>query len=78
MVKRLITNNIRRLRFDHNEMTQLQLAEMVRVTRQTIVSIEKGNYSPTLELAFRLARVFNLTVEEVFAFEGVKEGEKHE
>lgn len=64
-----ISNNIRTLRFNHNEMTQQQLADKAGVTRQTIVAIEKGNYSPSLELAFRIARVFGLTLEEVFSFE---------
>lgn len=66
----LISNNIRNLRFHHHEMTQQQLAEKVGVTRQTIVAIEKGKYSPSLELAFRIAFVFNLPLEEVFSFEG--------
>ena len=52
-----ISNNIRTLRFNHDEMTQQQLADKAGVTRQTIVAIEKGNYSPSLELAFRIARV---------------------
>lgn len=69
MAKCLIHNNIRNLRFNHQEMTQQQLADKVGVTRQTIVTIEKGNYSPSLELAFRIARVFNLSIEEVFSFE---------
>jgi putative transcriptional regulator len=64
-----INNNIRRLRFEHDEMTQKQLAEKVGVTRQTIVAIENAKYSPTLELAFRIARVFNTPLEEVFSFE---------
>ncbi|MBD0384412.1 helix-turn-helix transcriptional regulator [Paenibacillus sedimenti] len=64
-----ISNNIRTLRFNHDEMTQQQLADKVGVTRQTIVAIEKGNYSPSLELAFRIARVFGLTLEDVFSFE---------
>ncbi len=68
MGKALITNNIRRLRFDHDEMTQKDLADRVGVTRQTIVAIEKAKYGPSLELAFRIARVFNLTVEDVFTF----------
>ena len=66
MDKFVIKNNIRRLRFDHDEMTQQQLAEKVGVTRQTIVAIEKGNYSPSLELAFRFALVFNVPLEAVF------------
>lgn len=65
----VITNTIRKLRFNKDEMTQQQLADRVGVTRQTIVAIEKGNYSPSLELAFRIARVFDLPVEEVFSFE---------
>lgn len=66
----LIRNNIRRLRFEHNEMTQKELAERVGVTRQTIVAIESAKYSPSLELAFLIARVFNTPLEEVFIFEG--------
>lgn len=69
MGKSGIDNNIRKLRFNHDEMTQQQLAEHVGVTRQTIVAIEKGNYSPSLELAFRIARAFNLSLEEVFFYE---------
>ncbi|MDF2648859.1 MAG: family transcriptional regulator [Paenibacillus sp.] len=69
MGKGHISNNIRILRFNHDEMTQQQLADKAGVTRQTIVAIEKGNYSPSLELAFRIARVFGLTLEEVFSFE---------
>lgn len=68
MGKHLVGNHIRRLRFDHNEMTQQQLADKVGVTRQTIVSLEKGNYSPSLELAFRIAHAFNLSLEEVFFY----------
>ena len=64
-----IQNNIRRLRFDHNEMTQKQLADEVKVTRQTIVAIEKGKYSPSLELAFKIARVFDQPLEAVFTYE---------
>ncbi len=69
MGKWVISNNIRKLRFNHDEMTQQQLAEKVGVTRQTIVAIEKGNYSPSLELAFRIAHVFNIPLEEVFFVE---------
>ncbi|WP_284035474.1 helix-turn-helix transcriptional regulator [Neobacillus sp. 114] len=68
MGKNLVGNHIRRLRFDHNEMTQQQLADKVGVTRQTIVALEKGNYSPSLELAFRIAHAFNLPLEEVFFY----------
>jgi putative transcriptional regulator len=61
-----IRNNIRKLRFHHDEMTQQQLAEKVSVTRQTIVALEKGKYTPSLELAFRIARAFDVSLEEVF------------
>lgn len=64
-----ITNNIRKMRFNHNEMTQLELAKKAGVTRQTIVAIENCKYSPSLELAFRIAAVFGTKLEEVFAYE---------
>lgn len=63
-----INNNIRKLRFFHNEMTQKELAEKVGVTRQTIVAIENSKYSPSLELAFRIAFVFDSPLEEVFSY----------
>ncbi len=63
-----ITNQIRRLRFDQGEMTQQALADRVGVTRQTVNAIELGKYSPTLETAFRIARVFGKTLEEVFRY----------
>lgn len=65
----LISNNIRKLRFYHNEMTQKELAEKVGVTRQTIVAIENAKYSPSLELAFRIAHVFDVPLEEVFFYD---------
>ncbi len=68
MAKHRIDNNIRKLRFLRDEMTQQQLAEKVGVTRQTIMSIEKGKYSPTLELAFRIAMVFKVPLDEVFSY----------
>ena len=68
MGKSLVNNNIRKLRFYHDEMTQQQLADKSYVTRQTIVAIEKGNYSPSLELAFRIALVFGLPLENVFSY----------
>jgi putative transcriptional regulator len=68
MGKTSIENRIRRLRFDRNEMTQQALAEKVGVTRQTINAIELGKYSPSLEVAFRIARVFELPLEEVFSY----------
>lgn len=63
-----IENRIRRLRFDRNEMTQQDLAEKVGVTRQTINAIELGKYSPSLEVAFRISRVFGVPLEEVFSY----------
>ena len=69
MGKSQINNNIRKLRFFRNEMTQEQLAEKVGVTRQTIIAMEKGKYSPSLELAFRIARVFEVPLEAVFSYE---------
>jgi putative transcriptional regulator len=64
-----ISNRIRRLRFDHDEMTQQELADKVSVTRQTIIAIEAGKYAPSLPLAFRIARAFNASVEDVFQYE---------
>ncbi len=69
MGKLPIRNNIRKLRFHHDEMTQQQLADKVGVTRQTIIAIEQGKYFPSLELAFRIALVFNVPLEEVFFVE---------
>jgi putative transcriptional regulator len=65
-----VSNNLRRLRFEFEEMTQQQLAKQVGVTRQTIVAIEGEKYSPSLELAFRIAAAFNKPLEEVFRYEG--------
>ena len=64
-----LSNRIRRLRFDHGEMTQQELADRVSVTRQTIIAIEAGKYAPSLPLAFRIARAFNATVEDVFQYD---------
>lgn len=61
-----ISNQIRVLRFHHGEMTQQQLAAQIGVTRQTVNAIEASKYSPSLEVAFRIARVFNKPLEEVF------------
>lgn len=69
MSKFQIKNNIRKLRFEKSEMTQESLAEKVGVTRQTIIAIEKGNYSPSLELAFKIAGVFGVEIQEVFSYE---------
>lgn len=68
MSKTRVTNCIRELRLRHGEMTQQQLAERVELTRQTIVAIEQGRYSPSLEAAFRIARVFAVPLEEVFQY----------
>jgi putative transcriptional regulator len=68
-----ISNNIRTLRFFKDEMTQQELAERVGVTRQTIIAMEKGKYAPSLELAFRIAREFDVPLEEVFSYEGEEE-----
>jgi putative transcriptional regulator len=67
-----ITNNIRKLRFFANEMTQQELAEKAGASRQTIIAIEAGKYSPSLEMAFRIADAFGVSITEVFAHE-VKE-----
>lgn len=63
-----LKNQIRRLRFEHGEMTQQRLADKVGVTRQTIIAIEAGKYAPSLPLAFRLARTFGVPIEQVFEY----------
>jgi putative transcriptional regulator len=63
-----VTNQIRRLRFDQGEMTQAELAERVGVTRQTIIAIEQGRYSPSLEMAFQIARAFGVPLDHVFQY----------
>ena len=68
MTDRVITNSIRTLRFLNNEMTQKQLAEAIGVTRQTVMAIEANKYSPSLEVAFKIAEVFSLPLEEVFQY----------
>jgi putative transcriptional regulator len=68
--KAQIANTIRTLRFHQGEMTQAELAERVGVTRQTIVAIEQGRYSPSLEVAFRIAKVFAVPLETAFQYEG--------
>ena len=65
--KLLINNLIRRLRFDHDEMTQQELANAIGVSRQTIVAVEKGKYNPSLELAFQIAMVFSQPIQDVFS-----------
>lgn len=69
MPKAQINNEMRRLRFEHAEMTQQELADRVRCSRQTIVVLEQGRYVPSLVLALRVARVFGRAVEEVFRLE---------
>jgi putative transcriptional regulator len=64
-----IRNRIRRLRFDHDEMTQQELADRVGCTRQTIIALEAGKYVPSVALAFRIARAFGVPVEEVFQYD---------
>ncbi|MEV4098072.1 helix-turn-helix transcriptional regulator [Streptosporangium saharense] len=68
-----VTNTIRSLRFAHGEMTQAELAERVGVTRQTVIAIEQGRYSPSLETAFQIARVFGVPLDDVFQYPDVEE-----
>lgn len=64
-----VTNGIRALRFAAGEMTQAELAERVGVTRQTVIAIEQGRYSPSLEMAFQIARVFGVGLDDVFSYQ---------
>ncbi len=64
-----VRNQIRTLRFMHGEMTQAELADRIGVTRQTVIAIEQGKYSPTLEMAFQIARVFEVPLDEVFQYD---------
>ncbi|HEY87892.1 MAG TPA: helix-turn-helix transcriptional regulator [Dehalococcoidia bacterium] len=64
-----IRNRIRRLRFDHDEMTQEELANRAGCTRQTIIALEQGKYVPSIELGFKIARAFGVSLEEVFQYE---------
>jgi putative transcriptional regulator len=70
-----VTNSIRALRFADGEMTQADLAERIGVTRQTIIAIEQGRYSPSLEMAFRIARVFKVPLDDVFHYPSIPEEE---
>ncbi|EME55681.1 helix-turn-helix transcriptional regulator [Amycolatopsis decaplanina] len=63
-----VTNSIRALRFTKGEMTQAELADRIGVTRQTVIAIEQGRYSPSLEMAFRIARVFGVGLDDVFHY----------
>lgn len=69
-----IRNSIRRLRFEHGEMAQQELADRIGVTRQTVNAIENGKYSPSLEVAFRIAEVFGVPLEQVFQYVPVERG----
>lgn len=71
-----ITNNIRYFRFMQNEMTQKELADLVGVSRQTIIAIEKEKYAPSLELAFQISRIFNQPLESVFSYRHSSTNEK--
>ena len=64
-----IGNRIRRLRFDHDEMTQEELSNLAGCTRQTIIALEQGKYVPSIELAFKIARAFGVSLDEVFQYE---------
>ena len=66
MIEGMLSHRIRTLRFLNGEMTQAELGLLIGLTRQTIAAIEAGKYSPTLEMAFRIAHVFNVTLDEVF------------
>jgi putative transcriptional regulator len=63
-----VTNRVRALRFERGEMTQAQLAERLGVTRQTVIAIEQGRYSPSLEMAFQIARVFGVPLDDAFGY----------
>jgi putative transcriptional regulator len=73
MTRQLIGNNLRRMRFDHGQMSQAELARAVGVIRQTIVALETGRYAPSLELAMRLATVFGCSVDDLFHWLDVDE-----
>ena len=68
-----VKNRIRRLRFDHDEMTQEELANRAGCTRQTIIALEQGKYVPSITLAFQIARAFGVTLEDVFQYEETKQ-----
>jgi putative transcriptional regulator len=70
MAKAEIKNHLRRLRFENGEMTQEELADRSKCTRQTIIALEQGKYVPSLSLAFRIARVFGVSLDEVFEYKG--------
>ena len=72
-----IQNQIRRLRFDHGQMTQEDLAARCGVTRQTIIALEAGKYAPSLELAFRIAHAFSVGIDDVFSWQGGQRAKRH-
>lgn len=72
----MVSNNLRALRFAHSELTQAELAARVNLTRQTIIAIEQGKYSPSLEVAFQIARVFNVPLDDVFQYPDAEEASK--
>lgn len=69
-----VTNRIRALRFSAGEMTQAELASRLGVTRQTVIAIEQGKYSPSLEMAFGISRLFGVPLEQVFQYDEMKDG----
>lgn len=69
-----VSNSIRALRFAHAEMTQAELAQRIGVTRQTVIAIEQGKYSPSLEMAFQIAHVFGVPLDDVFQYSSPQEG----
>lgn len=69
-IKKTMENKVRYYRFMKNEMTQQELAEKARVTRQTIIAIEKGIFNPSVKLALKMARIFSVTVEAIFSLDG--------
>ncbi len=69
-----VTNTVRALRFAAGEMTQAELAERIGVTRQTIIAVEQGHHSPSLEMAFQIARVFEVRLEDVFQYDDASKG----
>jgi putative transcriptional regulator len=71
-----VTNSVRALRFANDEMTQAELADRVGVTRQTIIAIEQGKYSPTLEMAFQIARAFRVPLDDVFHYPDEEETDR--
>ena len=71
-----VTNDIRSLRFRQGEMTQAELAKLLGVTRQTVIAIEQGRYSPSLEMAFQIARVFGVPLDDVFQYPDAAAGQQ--